>query len=82
MAVRAHDSGPSTDDDPSRNSSTSTSTVPGMSRSNSLGQQHGGWCTPPRIFVEHQVPSACSCLGISLFYSVTNLHWLQAYPII
>jgi len=25
-----------------------------MSRSNSLGQQHGGWCTPPRIFVEHQ----------------------------
>ncbi|KAG0615077.1 hypothetical protein M758_5G012700 [Ceratodon purpureus] len=35
--------------------STSGSTAPGMSRSSSLGlQQHGGWCTPPRIFVEHQ----------------------------
>lgn len=54
VAVRAQPGEPPIEDEVT--TSTSGSTVPGMSRSSSLGlQQHGGWCTPPRIFVEHQV---------------------------
>lgn len=37
-------------------SSPSGSTATGLSGGSSLGLQYkGAWCTPPRIFVEHQV---------------------------
>ncbi|XP_024377092.1 protein S-acyltransferase 21 [Physcomitrium patens] len=61
VAMRAQPGGPPVDDEVT--SSTTSSTIPDMSRSSSVGlhlssslglQQHVGWCTPPRIFVEHQ----------------------------
>lgn len=46
------------------------STTTGMSGASSLGLQYkGGWCTPPRVFIDYQVPihvstSTC-CISFS-----------------
>lgn len=44
-------------DAPSFPTSPSSSTATGLSGSSSIGLQYsrGGWCTPPRVFVDHQV---------------------------
>ena len=69
VAVRAQP-GESPPEDEVITSTSAGSTVPGMSRSSSLGlQQHGGgWCTPPRIFVEHQVNDFVGCILLTFVF--------------
>jgi hypothetical protein len=57
VAMRAQNESPTFGDgEQSMASSHSSSAATGMSGSSSVGLQYrGGWCTPPRIFVEHQV---------------------------
>lgn len=49
----------------SAQSSPTSSTATGLSGSSSLGLQYrgGAWCTPPRVFVEHQEDEVISHLG-------------------
>jgi hypothetical protein len=56
VAMRAQNESPMFGDgEQSMASSHSSSAATGMSGSSSVGLQYrGGWCTPPRIFVEHQ----------------------------
>ncbi|CAM6043005.1 unnamed protein product, partial [Sphagnum compactum] len=56
VAMRAQNESPTFGDgEQSMASSHSSSAATGMSGSSSVGLQYrGGWCTPPRIFVEHQ----------------------------
>eukprot|EP01018_Ginkgo_biloba_P029351 Gb_33256 [translate_table: standard] len=58
MRSQSEPPGPSVEGDPqSVPSSPSSSTATGISGASSLGLQYKGattWCTPPRIFVEHQ----------------------------
>lgn len=59
MAMRAQNDVPALgEEEESVLSSPGGSTATGISGASSLGPKHrgnGGWCTPPRIFIEHQV---------------------------
>ncbi|KAL5987386.1 hypothetical protein ACLOJK_038552 [Asimina triloba] len=65
MRTQSEAPGPSVNEDPqSVPSSPTTSVATGMSGGSSLGLPHkGAWCTPPRIFVDHQQDEVLSQLG-------------------
>ncbi|KAH9311624.1 hypothetical protein KI387_026659, partial [Taxus chinensis] len=65
MRAQSEAAGVSVEGDPlSIPSSPSSSTATGLSRSSSVGLQYrGGWCTPPRVFVEHQKDEVIPHLG-------------------
>ena len=78
MRTQNEDQGAPHGEEQSMPSSPASSTATGLSISSSFRVQYrGAWCTPPRVFVEHQasLTSLYLCIYIYVFaYILTDMH--------